>query len=47
METQNISELMIARIDALIAELNQTKANLNALAELIGIDLTTEPSGDK
>ena len=46
METQNNSELLIARIDALIAELNQTKANLNALAELIGIDLTTEPSSD-
>ena len=46
METQNNSELLIARIDALIAELNQTKANLNALAELIGIDLTTEPSDD-
>lgn len=45
METQTNSEL-IARIDALIAELNKTKANLNALAELIGIDLTSSPSGD-
>ena len=42
--TQN--EMLIARIDALIAELNQAKANLNSLAELIGIDLTTAPSGD-
>ena len=42
--TQN--EILIARIDALIAELNQAKANLNSLAELIGIDLTTAPNGD-
>lgn len=42
--TQN--ELMIARIDELIAQLNETKANLKDLADLVGIDLTTAPSGD-
>jgi len=42
--TQN--ELMIARIDALIAELELAKKNLKDLAELVGIDLTSAPSGD-
>jgi hypothetical protein len=42
--TQN--ELLIARLDALIAELELTKQNLKDLADLVGIDLTTSPSGD-
>jgi len=42
--TQN--ELLIARLDALIAELELTKQNLKDLADLVGIDLTTAPSGD-
>jgi hypothetical protein len=42
--TQN--ELLIARLDALIAELELTKQNLKDLAELVGIDLTSAPSGD-
>ena len=44
MPTQN--EMLIARLDDLIAELELAKANLKALAELVGIDLTTAPSGD-
>jgi len=42
--TQN--EIMIARIDELIAQLNLAKQNLKDLADLVGIDLTTAPSGD-
>jgi hypothetical protein len=42
--TQN--ELLIARLDALIAELELAKQNLKDLAELVGIDLTSAPSGD-
>jgi len=42
--TQN--EIMIARLDELIAELELAKQNLKDLASLVGIDLTSAPSGD-
>ena len=42
--TQN--EILIARLDALLAELNLAKQNLKDLADLVGIDLTSAPSGD-